>query len=432
MKYTKLLELFNQQRGIVSPCNNTLSSLLLELLQGNLLSFPSGSCCNSWKIPHSWQLESATFKTPYHTYRSRDYPLMVPFGTESFEFKGKLIDFRSNLLFDENHPDLIKYSTNYYTPERRIISLPYSWIADIRDSEFIEVSVESSSSPDSMKIVETFLPGSSSHEILITTYCCHPGLGNDNFSGLIGLCELYDRLKSKNKRFYNYRFAVFPETIGAIFYINHLLDNNLLNRVLTHVNLSCLGGALDNYSFKRSYYDSPYCREFEKFVASEIPNVKCLNYFPTGSDERQFSSPSVRIPSVSLCKNRYYEYFEYHTSYDDLTYMNLPSVIKTSDLIFKSLNHLDSTLRVPIVRNEIGEPHLNHYQISFHDGGLYRPSSDDSSLSPKELFFLVYSMCDGSLSTSEISSKLMIEHGTTIADTNHVLSMLTSNKIVSF
>ena len=39
-----------------------------------------------------------------------------------------------------------------------------------------------------------------------------------------------------------------------------------------------------------------------------------MPFTPDGSDERQFSSPNVGIASSSLCRNRYYEYDEYHTS----------------------------------------------------------------------------------------------------------------------
>ena len=39
---------------------------------------------------------------------------------------------------------------------------------------------------------------------------------------------------------------------------------------------------------------------------------------PIGSDERQFSSPAFKIPTVSIFKSKYYEYDEYHTSLDNL------------------------------------------------------------------------------------------------------------------
>ena len=66
--------------------------------------------------------------------------------------------------------------------------------------------------------------------------------------------------------------------------------------------------------------------------------------------------------------------------------MDIGSVIESSKIIYNTLVHLDHNLEAPVVTNGIGEPHLNHYGISFHSG-LYRPTSNEL-LDEKDLFFL--------------------------------------------
>ena len=85
-----------------------------------------------------------------------------------------------------------------------------------------------------------------------------------------------------------------------------------------------------------------------------------------------------------------------------------------------------------MVTNEIGEPHLNHYGISFHSGGLYRPTSNESSLDEKELFFLLYSMSDGSQSSEEIFAIMQKQYSIQESSFLDCFRSLSSKKIVSF
>ena len=43
--------------------------------------------------------------------------------------------------------------------------------------------------------------GSTKNEILISTYCCHPSLANDNLSGIVLAIYLFEYLKTFKSKF---------------------------------------------------------------------------------------------------------------------------------------------------------------------------------------------------------------------------------------
>lgn len=395
-------QFFSNNRGVVSQSNINLNSKLCDIYPFKSIKYFSGYEVDRWKVPLGWELIKGDIKIGSKKYDNIDIPLLVPFGTESFSCFGKFREIKEYILTLPKIPSSTPYRTNYYTPRNHKVCLPFNLLSEVTDDTEISINVEASFYNSYLEILEIFIKGRSEDQILITTYNCHPGLGNDNFSGIVGLCNIYDKISKIKNPHYSYRFAVFPETLGAICYIENLSKREIINKVLFSTVLTCLGGQDKNYTFKDSPIKSAYVKAYKKELQKLIPDLKIYPYSPDGSDERQFSSPNVSIPSASLCRNRYYEYEEYHTSSDTLQYMNKNNVDETCKYIFKAMKNIDENLRLPKSSAKFGEPCLSSYELEFHSGGEYNANSNKSSVMNKKITNYLISGADGNLSNEEL------------------------------
>ena len=126
----------------------------------------------------------------------------------------------------------------------------------------------------------------------------------------------------KNKKTnLSYRFVFIPETIGAIVYIKKNLKN-LKKNLLAGFTLSCIGDN-KNYSLVNSPNGNNYADEIAS-INFEIlkKKFKKFSFLHRGSDERQFCSPNLNLPFCSILRTKYGEYKEYHTSYDNLSFIS--------------------------------------------------------------------------------------------------------------
>jgi aminopeptidase-like protein len=68
-------------------------------------------------------------------------------------------------------------------------------------------------------------------------------------------------------------------------------------------------------------------------------------FTPIGSDERQYGSPGFRIPTVTICKDKYYEYPEYHTSGDNLDFVRPENISRTLESYIRWFEYLEMNTR---------------------------------------------------------------------------------------
>ena len=163
-----------------------------------------------------------------------------------------------------------------------------------------------------MNYAELIKKGKSKKEILIVSYICHPSMANNELSGPLVLSALSKVLKPSK---YTVRLLLIPETIGAIAYIklNYL---HLKKNLVAGFNLTCLGDKGD-FTIISSKEENTYSDKIADRVLKKS-KFKKLSFLKRGSNERQFGCQNLGLPFVTICRTRFKDFKEYHTSDDNL------------------------------------------------------------------------------------------------------------------
>ena len=274
-----------------------------------------------WRIPAEWNVFEA-FVIDKNDRKIIDFKMnnlhLVGYSVPKNEkiSKSQLLKKLHSL---PKQPNAIPYVTSYYKK---------NWGFCVKDDQKKKI-IKNYTNKDKFKIViksafrkkgflnygELVIKGKSKQEILISTYICHPSMANNELSGSIVSLSLIDffRRKKNNKTL---RFIFIPETIGAITYINKNLKN-LKKNVIGGYNLSCIGDERAHSCILTKYgdqlTDKALIETYKKFKIS----YKKYSFLKRGSDERQFNHPGAELPIATICRSKFFEYPEYHTSLDN-------------------------------------------------------------------------------------------------------------------
>jgi len=232
---------------------------------------------------------------------------------------------------------------------------------------------------------------------IISTYCCHPSMANDNVSGMILWAYLLDYVRSLDVRD-NYYFVIAPETIGAIAFANfHMPEMRSMDAGLVITTVAGPGHITYKSSFKRCALDDIAS------VAAFHSGYFLHNEFDiNGSDERQYSSPGLRIPCTTISKSQYFDYKQYHTSKDDLDFVSAENLLKTFDVYKEIIDTVNSNylLRRPMPYGEMMAEKRGLYP---DDGGLLREENNKFNAAR----WLLH-LCDGDTDLWTISRETAI------------------------
>lgn len=396
-------ELFPICRSLTGDgVRETLRRIQEKLPEGvrlRLSEVPSGTRVFDWTIPDEWNIRAGYVLDPSgrKIIDFKKHALHVVGYSEPVDKTLTLEELQPHLHSLPAHPEAIPYVTSYY---RRTwgFCLPHSQRRRLKKGRYRAV-IDSTLAPGSMTYGELLLPGRSSKEVLLSTYVCHPWMGNNEVSGPVVTTFLARWLASLPERRLSYRIVFVPETIGAIAYISRNLAE-LKERVVAGYQITCVG---DERAY--TYLPSRSGRTLADRVAAHVikhhaPGFKLSSWLDRGSDERQYCSPGVDLPVASLMRSKYGEYPEYHTSLDDLSLITPAGLGGAYELYVKCLRLLEANRRYRVTT--LCEPQLGKR-------GLYPTLSTKDSYT-RDLWLLcnVIDSCDGEKDLIDIAELLKV------------------------
>ncbi len=314
-------------RSLTGDGNRRSFEILKEIVDIKLKEIPSGTKCFDWTVPPEWNIRKAFIKDSKGN-------TIIDFEQNNLHILGYSEPVSLKLDFDllKDHiytlpeqPDLIPYLTSYYQ-KRWGFCMSHNQFCTLDKNEIYTVLIDSDlNDKGSMTIGEAFIQGKSEKEILFSTYICHPSLANNELSGPLVSAFIYKILKNKKNLKYSYRFVFVPETIGSICLLADKGEFFKKNLIAGFV-ITCIGDK-GIYTYKRSRCGNSLSDRAAELVLEQTEdNFNLVDFFPSGSDERQYCSPGFNLPVGSMMKTMYAKYSEYHTSADNKNFISFESM----------------------------------------------------------------------------------------------------------
>jgi len=375
---------------------DTLSYLKKLLPDLDVHEIKSGDNVLDWQVPQEWNIKDAYVKNEkgekiidFHQNN-----LHVVSYSEPIDTTLQLKDLQRNLHSLPEQPDAIPYITSYYSR-----NWGFCLTQEQRDSlkdEKYHVFIDSELKKGVLNYADLVIKGNSPKEILLSTYICHPSMGNNELSGPIVSTALAKWISALKDQYYTYRFIFIPETIGSIVYLSKHMEH-LKTNVIAGFNITCVGDDRC-YSFMPSRNGSTLADRVGKHVLGHIDSdYQQYTWLDRGSDERQYCAPGVDLPIATIMRSKYDEYPEYHTSLDDLSLISPAGLRGGLNAFIKSIEAIEFNC-FPKVQ-VLGEPQLGKR-------GLYPETSTKESTDAVRTMMDFITYADGKIDLLEIAEKI--------------------------
>jgi aminopeptidase-like protein len=336
--------------------------------------FPSDTPVYDWTIPKEWNIEEA-FIADTNGHR------IINFEDNGLHVMGYSTPINEKLSFGEllphlhslpNLPKAIPYRTSYFKEDWGFC-LSQDQLNSFDQNAEYHVVIKATLEPGHLTLADSILNGTSDQEFLISTYCCHPWMANDNLSGIVVTTFLH-RWLAQNQTRHSYRFVILPETIGAITYLAH--NEVEMKNINGGFVISCCGGP-GQISYKDTFLGNHLIDRAAKIAFRDAGVEPWLRPFaPDGSDERQYSMPAFRIPVATISKDKYYDYDFYHTSLDNLDFVTGDNLLQTLSLYIDCIKMLECNATYKSLMPYC-EPQLGKRGLYPQTGGAIKQSSRD-------------------------------------------------------
>jgi aminopeptidase-like protein len=355
-----------------------------------------------WTIPKEWNIQDAYVIDPNgkKIIDFKNSNLHVVSYSIPIHKKMELSELKPHIHTLSEMPNTIPYLTSYYNEDWGFC-MSYNEFTKLQEGEY-EIMIDSTLENGSLTYGEFLKKGEVEDEVLLTCYICHPSMCNDNLSGTALITFLAKHLENIKTKL-SYRFLFIPETIGAITWLSKNEQN--LHKIKHGLVATCLGDS-GSSTYKKTRDGN---NEIDKIAKYVLENSKqdytIIDFFPLGSDERQFSSPKFNLPIGSLIRTLYGKFPEYHTSDDNLNFVKAENLEDT----FSKYSQI-----IYIIENNVKYLNLNpKCEPQLSKRGLYRQLGSQKISGQSQLaMFWILNQSDGENSLLDISIKSKLDFST--------------------
>ena len=358
-------------RSITGEGINRSFEILKKIFPFDIVDFQSGSPVLDWIVPEVWNVNEAyvddEFGNRIIDFKKNNLHLMS-YSINIDKWMG-LKELNKNLFSIPEQENAIPYTTSYYKKNWGF-SLTHKQRKALQNCKY-HVVINSEFRKGNLKIGHAYINSTEGNkkEILLSTYLCHPSMANNELSGPLTWIYLLQMISSLKKRNYNYRFYIGPETIGSICLLSKFGDEMKKNCIGGYVLTCCGDGSSPTFKKSkngRSLTDKSAINTLKNFVA----DFQVLDFFPEGSDERQYCSPGFNLPVGSIMRSMYGTYDEYHTSLDNKDLINFENIKEMIDIYFNALLSLEYNYKY-INNYPDGEPMLTKHNLYNSIGNVW-------------------------------------------------------------
>ncbi len=359
-----------------------------------LIEVPSGSQVLDWVVPEEWRIGEAWIEGPdgQQVVDIVDNNLHVLGYSTSIDRVLPLAELQQHLHSLPDQPDAVPYVTSYYA-RRWGFCLSQRQRDALTEGNY-RVHIDAAHFAGSITLGELLIPGESTDEILLSSYCCHPSMANNELSGPCLLAYLAQWIGSLPRRRYSYRIVFVPEMIGSIAYLARNLEQ-MRASVVAGFNLSCVGDERAWSYLPSRHGDTLADRVARHVLQHAAPGFNRYSWLDRGSDESNYCAPGIDLPVASVMRSKYGTYPEYHTSLDTLDEVVTGTGLGQSFALYRRMIEALEQHCYPRAL-VLGEPQLGRR-------GLYPSLSSKGSTRAVRTMLDFISLADGSHSLVDIA-----------------------------